>query len=136
LAQAVQELFPDARLGIGPPIADGFYYDFDVSQPFKPDDLARIETKMRKIIKDGQRFFRRTVSDDEARAELAEEPYKLELIGSRALQARLPRKVLPSRSELTGSRSTTTSSGTARWRGRTCAGGRTSPPRSASLPSH
>ncbi|HYO31351.1 MAG TPA: threonine--tRNA ligase [Nocardioidaceae bacterium] len=81
LAQAVQELFPDARLGIGPPIADGFYYDFDVSQPFKPDDLARIETRMRKIIKEGQRFSRRSVSDDEARAELAEEPYKLELIG-------------------------------------------------------
>jgi threonyl-tRNA synthetase len=80
LAQAVQELFPDARLGIGPPTADGFYYDFDVSEPFKPEDLARIESRMRKIIKEGQRFSRRAVTDDEARSELADEPYKLELI--------------------------------------------------------
>jgi threonyl-tRNA synthetase len=81
MAQAVQELFPDARLGIGPPITDGFYYDFDVAEPFRPDDLAAIETRMRKIIKEGQRFARREVSDDDARAELAAEPYKLELIG-------------------------------------------------------
>jgi threonyl-tRNA synthetase len=80
-AQAVQELFPDAKLGIGPPIADGFYYDFDVPVPFHPDDLERIETRMRKIIKDNQRFVRREVTDDDARAELAAEPYKLELIG-------------------------------------------------------
>jgi threonyl-tRNA synthetase len=80
LAQAVQDLFPDARLGIGPPIVDGFYYDFDVEEPFKPEDVERIETRMRKIIKEGQRFSRREVSDDDARAELADEPYKLELI--------------------------------------------------------
>ena len=81
MAQAVQELFPDARLGIGPPITDGFYYDFDVESPFVPEDLERIESRMRKIIKANQRFSRRAVSDDEARAELADEPYKLELIG-------------------------------------------------------
>jgi threonyl-tRNA synthetase len=81
LAQAVQELFPDAKLGIGPPVVDGFYYDFDVAEPFKPDDVERIETRMRKIVKEGQRFARREVSDDAARAELAGEPYKLELIG-------------------------------------------------------
>ncbi len=81
LAQAVQDLFPDARLGIGPPIENGFYYDFDVETPFVPEDLAKIETRMRKIIKENQRFERRPVSDDDARAELAEEPYKLELIG-------------------------------------------------------
>jgi threonyl-tRNA synthetase len=81
MAQAVQELYPDAKLGIGPPITDGFYYDFDVSEPFTPDDLAAIETRMRKIIKEGQKFDRREVSDDEARGELSAEPYKLELIG-------------------------------------------------------
>jgi threonyl-tRNA synthetase len=80
LAQAVQDLFPDARLGIGPPIVDGFYYDFDVAEPFKPEDVERIETRMRKIIKEGQRFSRREVSDEDARTELADEPYKLELI--------------------------------------------------------
>ena len=81
MAQAVQELFPEAKLGIGPPIRDGFYYDFDVETPFHPDDLKRIEKKMQEIIKQGQRFERRAVSDDDARAELAGEPYKLELIG-------------------------------------------------------
>ncbi len=81
MAQAVQELFPEAKLGIGPPIENGFYYDFDVATPFVPEDLERIETRMRKIIKEGQRFARRPVSDDDARAELADEPYKLELIG-------------------------------------------------------
>ncbi|HEU5157094.1 MAG TPA: threonine--tRNA ligase [Streptosporangiaceae bacterium] len=81
LAQAVQELFPDAKLGIGPPVADGFYYDFDVPQPFTPDDLKRVEKRMREIVKEGQRFSRRVVTDAEARAELAAEPYKLELIG-------------------------------------------------------
>jgi threonyl-tRNA synthetase len=79
-AQAVQELFPDAKLGIGPPVRDGFYYDFDVAEPFRPDDLERIEARVRKIIKDNQRFVRREVTDDEARTELAAEPYKLELI--------------------------------------------------------
>ncbi|WP_026303121.1 threonine--tRNA ligase [Jongsikchunia kroppenstedtii] len=81
LAQAVQELNPKARLGIGPPIADGFYYDFDVEDPFTPDDLAALEKQMKKIIKSGQRFSRRVYeSKDEARAELASEPFKLELI--------------------------------------------------------
>ncbi|SDR91452.1 threonyl-tRNA synthetase [Nocardioides scoriae] len=81
MAQAVQDLFPSARLGIGPPIENGFYYDFDVETPFVPEDLVKIESRMRKIIKDNQRFSRRAVSDDDARAELADEPYKLELIG-------------------------------------------------------
>nr|WP_245604399.1 threonine--tRNA ligase [Nocardioides aequoreus] len=81
MAQAVQELYPDARLGIGPPVTDGFYYDFDVETPFVPEDLDKIESRMRKIIKANQRFSRRAVSDDDARAELADEPYKLELIG-------------------------------------------------------
>ncbi|MGI9085403.1 MAG: aminoacyl--tRNA ligase-related protein, partial [Aeromicrobium sp.] len=81
LAQAVQELFPEAKLGIGPPITGGFYYDFDVPEPFTPDDLEVIETRMRKIVKEGQKFARREISDDHAREELADEPYKLELIG-------------------------------------------------------
>ncbi|MFD0686353.1 threonine--tRNA ligase [Actinomadura fibrosa] len=81
MAQAVQELFPDARLGIGPPVENGFYYDFDVAEPFTPDDLKRVEKRMREIVKQGQRFSRRPVTDEEARAELAAEPYKLELIG-------------------------------------------------------
>ncbi len=81
MAQAVQELFPEAKLGIGPPVENGFYYDFDVAQPFSPDDLKAIEQRMRQIVKQGQRFSRRVVSDEQARAELAGEPYKLELIG-------------------------------------------------------
>lgn len=81
MAQAVQELFPEAKLGIGPPIKDGFYYDFDVEKPFHPDDLKRIEKKMQEIQKRGQRFSRRVVTDEAAREELAAEPYKLELIG-------------------------------------------------------
>ena len=81
LAQAVQQTFPDAKLGIGPPIRDGFYYDFDVEEPFTPEDLKRLEKSMQKIINTGQTFARRAVSDDEARRELAGEPYKLELIG-------------------------------------------------------
>ncbi|MHB1593905.1 MAG: threonine--tRNA ligase [Streptosporangiaceae bacterium] len=81
LAQAVQELHPEAKLGIGPPVENGFYYDFDVEQPFSPDDLKAIEQKMRQIVKQGQRFGRRVVTDTQARAELAAEPYKLELIG-------------------------------------------------------
>ncbi|MFB9236769.1 threonine--tRNA ligase [Plantactinospora siamensis] len=81
LAQAVQDTFPEAKLGIGPPIENGFYYDFDVPKPFQPEDLARIEKRMQEIIKSGQRFRRRRYdSTDQARAELAEEPYKLELI--------------------------------------------------------
>ncbi|MFY1676105.1 threonine--tRNA ligase [Streptomyces sp. WMMC905] len=81
MAQAVQELFPEAKLGIGPPVRDGFYYDFDVARPFHPDDLKAIEKKMQEIQKRGQRFARRVVTDQQAREELAEEPYKLELIG-------------------------------------------------------
>ncbi len=81
MAQAVQELFPQAKLGIGPPIENGFYYDFDVPSPFGPDDLKAIETRMRQIVKQGQRFSRRVVTDEQARSELAGEPYKLELIG-------------------------------------------------------
>jgi threonyl-tRNA synthetase len=81
LAQAVQDLFPDAKLGIGPPIENGFYYDFDVEVPFHPEDLEKIETRMRKIIKENQRFSRRPVSDAEAIDELQHEPYKVELIG-------------------------------------------------------
>ncbi len=81
MAQAVQELYPQARLGIGPPVENGFYYDFDVPEPFNPEDLKRIEKRMQAIVKEGQQFRRRVVTDDEARAELADEPYKLELIG-------------------------------------------------------
>jgi threonyl-tRNA synthetase len=80
MAQAVQELFPAAKLGIGPPVENGFYYDFDVPQAFGPDDLKAIEARMRQIVRQGQRFERRVVTDDQARAELAHEPYKLELI--------------------------------------------------------
>jgi threonyl-tRNA synthetase len=80
MAQAVQELFPAAKLGIGPPVENGFYYDFDVPQAFGPDDLKAIEARMRQIVRQGQRFERRVVTDDQARAELANEPYKLELI--------------------------------------------------------
>lgn len=81
MAQAVQELFPEAKLGIGPPVKDGFYYDFDVEKPFHPDDLKAIEKKMQEIQKRGQKFSRRVVTDEAAREELADEPYKLELIG-------------------------------------------------------
>ncbi|MBV9381585.1 MAG: threonine--tRNA ligase [Streptosporangiaceae bacterium] len=81
MAQAVQGLFPHAKLGIGPPIENGFYYDFDVPSPFGPDDLKAVEQRMRQIVKQGQLFSRRVVSEDEARAELASEPYKQELIG-------------------------------------------------------
>jgi len=81
MAQAVQRINPEARLGIGPPVQDGFYYDFDVAEHFTPDDLAAVSKEMDRIIRSGQRFVRRVVTDDEARAELAGEPYKLELIG-------------------------------------------------------
>ena len=81
MAQAVQELFPQAKLGIGPPVENGFYYDFDVEAPFTPQDLKAIEGRMRQIVKQGQRFSRRVVTDEEAAVELAAEPYKLELIG-------------------------------------------------------
>ncbi|HEU0239372.1 MAG TPA: threonine--tRNA ligase [Micromonosporaceae bacterium] len=81
LAQAVQDVFPEAKLGIGPPIENGFYYDFDVATPFHPDDLGRLEKRMQEIVKSGQRFRRRRFdSVDDAKAELADEPYKLELV--------------------------------------------------------
>jgi len=81
LAQAVQSVNPEAKLGIGPPITDGFYYDFDVAEAFTPEDLKALDKEMSRIVRAGQRFVRRVVTDDEARAELADEPYKLELIG-------------------------------------------------------
>ncbi|WP_046528321.1 threonine--tRNA ligase [Cellulomonas sp. FA1] len=81
LAQAVQEVNPQARLGIGPPITDGFYYDFDVETPFTPEDLKAIEKVMNRIVKEGQTFRRWDVTEAQAREELAAEPYKLELIG-------------------------------------------------------
>jgi threonyl-tRNA synthetase len=81
LAQAVQQAFPDARLGIGPPVENGFYYDFQVDRAFTPEDLKSIESRMRDIVKQGQRFVRREVTDADARAELKDEPFKLELIG-------------------------------------------------------
>lgn len=84
LAQAVQEVFPETKLGIGPPITDGFYYDFDPARPFTPEDLEKLETSMRKIIKAGQRFRRRVVTESEALAELSHEPYKCELLGANA----------------------------------------------------
>jgi len=81
LAQAVQRIRPQANLGIGPPITDGFYYDFGVDEPFTPEDLKAIKKEMERIVRENQRFVRRVVTDDEARAELADEPFKLELIG-------------------------------------------------------
>jgi threonyl-tRNA synthetase len=85
LAQAVQDLFPQAKLGIGPPIVDGFYYDFDVIEPFTPENLAALEKRMRQIVKEGQLFDRRVYeSKDEARKELANEPFKLELVDDKS----------------------------------------------------
>ncbi|MFM8922370.1 MAG: threonine--tRNA ligase [Candidatus Nanopelagicaceae bacterium] len=86
MAQAVQQVFPQTRLGIGPPIKDGFYYDFDPERPFTPDDLEKLESAMRKIIKDGQRFKRRVTTENDALKELAQEPYKCELIGLKSDQ--------------------------------------------------
>jgi threonyl-tRNA synthetase len=81
LAQAVQDLYPHAKLGIGPPITDGFYYDFDVPRPFTPEDLQALEKRMRQIVKDGQLFVRRVYeSTEQARVELVDEPYKLQLV--------------------------------------------------------
>ena len=81
LAQAVQNINPEAKLGIGPPVVDGFYYDFDVEVPFTPESLRTLEKEMNRIVQSGQRFMRRVTNDTDARAELANEPYKLELIG-------------------------------------------------------
>lgn len=87
LAQAVQSINPQAKLGIGPPVTDGFYYDFDVEVPFAPEDLSALEKEMQRIVKAGQRFQRRVVSADQAREELKNEPYKLELIGLKDVSA-------------------------------------------------
>lgn len=87
LAQAVQKLFPEAKLGIGPPVVDGFYYDFDVENPFTPEDLKRLKKEMYKISNRAQTFQRRVVSDDEALKELAGEPYKCELVGQKSQAA-------------------------------------------------
>ncbi len=84
LAQAVQEVFSETKLGIGPPIRDGFYYDFDPKNPFTPADLEKLESAMRKIIKAGQRFRRRITNEKDALLELKAEPYKCELIGLKA----------------------------------------------------
>ncbi|CCG03218.1 Threonyl-tRNA synthetase [Blastococcus saxobsidens DD2] len=81
LAQAVQDLFPGTRLGIGPPVENGFYYDFDPERPFTPEDLTALEKRMQEIVRAGQHFSRREISDADAQGELAHEPYKLELIG-------------------------------------------------------
>lgn len=80
LAQAVQELYPQTRLGIGPPIEDGFYYDFDPLEPFTPEDLQKLEKRMKDLVGKSQKFIRREVTDQEAKSELSDEPYKLELI--------------------------------------------------------
>jgi threonyl-tRNA synthetase len=82
MAQAVTDLFPEAKYAIGPPVEDGFYYDFDVPEPFTPDDLGRIESRMRKIIKSGQRFQRAELSHEEGLARFADQPFKLEIIGA------------------------------------------------------
>jgi threonyl-tRNA synthetase len=90
MAQAVQDIFPEAKLGIGPPIENGFYYDFGVASAFTPDDLKSIEQRMRQIVRQGQLFSRRVVTDAEARSELAGEPFKLELIALKGGQAGHP----------------------------------------------
>ncbi|GAA3693913.1 threonine--tRNA ligase [Zhihengliuella alba] len=84
MAQAVQQLRPDAKLGIGPYIKDGFYFDFDVEEPFTPEDLKTLEKMMLKIVNQSQRFERRVVTEDEARAAMADEPYKLALLDKSA----------------------------------------------------
>ncbi|MCR1159952.1 threonine--tRNA ligase [Paenarthrobacter sp. UW852] len=83
MAQAVQQLRPDAKLGIGPYITDGFYFDFDVAEPFTPEDLRQLEKMMQKIINQNQKFVRRVVTEEEAREAMANEPYKLELLGKK-----------------------------------------------------
>lgn len=94
LAQAVQRINPQANLGIGPPITDGFYYDFGVETPFTPEDIKAITKEMQRIVREGQRFVRRVVTDEEARAELANEPFKLELIGLKGPARRSPKAPL------------------------------------------
>ena len=95
LAQAVQDLFPHAKLGIGPPITDGFYYDFDVAEPFTPENLAALEKRMRQIVKDGQLFDRRVYeSKDQAREELANEPFKLELVDDKSVGTEMMAEIM------------------------------------------
>jgi threonyl-tRNA synthetase len=101
LAQAVQEVFPETKLGIGPPIRDGFYYDFDPAEPFTPSDLEKLETAMRKIIKAGQRFKRRVVNEKDALIELKNEPYKCELIGLKSAELEDDSAVEVGKGELT-----------------------------------
>ena len=101
LAQAVQEVFPQTKLGIGPPIRDGFYYDFDPAEPFTPADLEKLETAMRKIIKAGQRFKRRVVNEKDALIELKNEPYKCELIGLKSAELEDESSVEVGKGELT-----------------------------------
>ena len=101
LAQAVQEVFPETKLGIGPPIRDGFYYDFDPAEPFTPSDLEKLETAMRKIIKAGQRFKRRVVNEKDALFELKNEPYKCELIGLKSAELEDESSVEVGKGELT-----------------------------------
>ena len=101
LAQAVQEAFPQTKLGIGPPIRDGFYYDFDPAEPFTPTDLEKLETAMRKIIKAGQRFKRRVVNEKDALIELKNEPYKCELIGLKSAELEDESSVEVGKGELT-----------------------------------
>lgn len=79
-AQALQDYIPEAKLGIGPPITDGFYYDFQLPRPLSPEDLKEIEKRMQRIVKEKQRFVRREVPDEKVREELADEPFKLELV--------------------------------------------------------
>src|SRR3972149_1709997 len=80
MAQAVMEMYPQAKIAIGPPIEDGFYYDFDLPRPLTPEDLTRIESRMREIVPSKHRFQQRAVSADEARQLFSDQPYKLELI--------------------------------------------------------
>ena len=137
LAQAVQEVHPDAKLGIGPPIRDGFYYDFDVETPFTPEDLRALEKVMQRIVNEGQTFQRREVSDDDALVELAGEPYKCELIGLKGGASETAAEGAIRRG---GRRpappSTTTCAATAPAPGATCAAGRTCRrPRCSATPS-
>ena len=115
LAQAVQQLFPEAKLGIGPPVENGFYYDFDVNHPFSPEDLKSIEQRMRRIVKQGQLFARRVVTEDDARAELAAQPYKLELVGLKGGSAAEDESVEVGGAELTMYDNLDAGTGELRW---------------------
>ena len=132
LAQAVQKINPDAKLGIGPPITDGFYYDFDIAEPFTPESLKALEKEMSRIVKEGQRFVRREITDDDARAEEADEPYKLELIGlkSTADDAAEGASVEVGEGGLTMYDNVAIDA--ERWSGPTCAAAPTCPPPSSS----